>query len=214
MHKDQQRRISGDLNPFALKEAHYVDAIFFVNKNTSKLKAKGKRESMVKPSTSSQVQKPIPRLKHKHVLCQHKHVIFKKKVLEPLRDLMMPLSSIAIQEVDELLIMVNRPSDRLQKATLFYGILDSAYPQVEHLPDPGQDEEAESSYVLDIRWKTKLIYLLRKAKMEVDDEGQLPPTLPIFEKLWAPSEIHRFYDERTLRVWGIPQNLLILRNRG
>lgn len=40
MHKDQQKRIVGDLYPFVLKEAHYADAMFYFNGIASELKAK------------------------------------------------------------------------------------------------------------------------------------------------------------------------------
>lgn len=99
-----------------------------------------------------------------------------------------------IQEVDELHIMVNRIKNHLQKA-LFYGILGSAHPRVEHLLEPDQDKGTVFSYVLDTCREPKLIHLLRKARMDAYDEGHLPPTPLAVQRLWAPFESLRFYDE-------------------
>lgn len=64
--------------------------------------------------------------------------------------------------------------------------MSTSQSQLDNMPDLNcNEEEASYSYALNTRKKAGLIKLLRRASMEVDDEGHLPPTPLVFEKLWA-----------------------------
>lgn len=78
---------------------------------------------------------------------------------------------------------------------LLYGFSVGAHCHSDNLSNPDRDEVGLSC-ALDMHKEAKLIKLLRNASMEIDDEGQLPPTPPIFEELWASSEAHRIYTHK------------------
>lgn len=73
-----------------------------------------------------------------------------------------------------------------QKSIIFYAIP----PAIITPPRPVLDEECEEDewLVAHTVLDPKLSRLLASAGVDVSEDGRLPPTLPIFKKLWSPSE--------------------------
>lgn len=95
--------------------------------------------------------------------------------------------------ITEIHIMVSRPKNKCHRATLFYSSPSASQLRPNDLLDFRLNEEPDCSHALNMEKEAKMINLLRLFIMEVDDEGYLPLTPPIFEKIWASSEASRFY---------------------
>nr|CAD1836413.1 unnamed protein product [Ananas comosus var. bracteatus] len=213
-YKDEhgrQKRISGNPNPFSWKLSHYADAQFFLEAAPSSSRLafnlNKKKYANIPPPAYNLINASSFR-----TLQQEKNVkrdcrqnlndpillgsdsedessthfqtmaIFVSKVPDELQNFSFPLPSRMSTTIEDVCVRVIRSTIPGRKPILLYKT-SKAVRYSEPFPLEEDEEMSTVAMVKDDRLK----HLLRQVGMQVTNEGRLPPTPSIFEKLWVPS---------------------------